>query len=312
MNAKRILILGGSGFIGTALAEKLTEHGAAITIPTRRVARAQHLRLLPGCDIVHADIHDAATRAALIARHDAVVNLVGILHGNFAAAHVALPTAVARACVDAGVEQLIHMSALGAAADAPSAYLRSRAAGEAAVSDIARAHPQLHLTVLRPSVVFGKRDRFINLFADLSHFPLIPLGSPEAQFQPVWVGDVVRAISTCLAAPAVADGTFPLVGPTIYRLRELVEFAAATRQKRPWIVGLGRSLTWLQAGVFQCLPGKLITLDNVRSMQVPNTSPTPFPAQFGAPHALEAVFASHDAEAALNRYRQSAGRTQVK
>jgi NADH dehydrogenase len=202
-----ILVLGGSGFIGSHMVAQLAHAEREIIVPTRHAARARHLILLPGVEVVQADVHDAPTLERLVARADAVINLVGILHSrpgrsgtpygpDFERAHVELPRKIVAACAKAGVHRYLHMSALGAAADGPSMYARSKAAGEAA----ARADPGLAVTVLRPSVVFGEEDRFLNLFASLQKFlPLVLLGRADSRFQPVYVKDVARAFIAALA-----------------------------------------------------------------------------------------------------------------
>lgn len=311
MEGKRILLLGGTGFIGTAIAQQLCANGDFVTVATRHAARAQHLRVLPTCEVVVADVYDVGALKKLIANADAVINLIGILHGDFIRAHVTLPASIATICAAFGVPRLIHMSALGADVSGPSAYQRSRGEGEASVR-AALAGAACGVTIFRPSVVFGAGDKFINLFAELSTlFPVIPLGSPEARFQPVWVEDVARAIVRCLDLPETIGATYPLVGPKVYTLRALVQFAASTRARKPLLLGLGEALSMLQATLFQYLPGKIITTDNVRSMRVPNISTIPFPALFGAPASLETVFATRntDPTVRLMTLRECAGRT---
>jgi NADH dehydrogenase len=284
---KKVLILGGSGFIGSALAEALTKRGATVTIPTRDRERAKHLLTLPTCEVVDARVSDPATLDALIKTHSVVVNLVGILQGDFDAVHVDFPTRVAESCARHGVQRLIHMSAIGADTNGPSQYLRSRGRGERAVLDVA-AKTGLAVTIFRPSVVYGAGDKFLNMFMGLVKlFPVIPLGSPNATFQVVWVEDVARAIAMAIDMPETAGKTYPLVGPKIYTLRELVEFVIELAGKRRAVIGLGPGLTKLQAMTFEHLPGKLMTRDNVASMSIPNTSSEPYPSIFGTPAEME-------------------------
>jgi NADH dehydrogenase len=299
---KRVLILGGSGFIGRALAARLVSHGHHVTVPTRLRDRAKALFVLPTCEVVEANVHDRAALVRLMEQKDIVVNLVGILAGDFDRVHVALPATVAEAALEAGVKHLVHMSAIGANPEAPetspSKYLRSRGKGEAWVREIT-AGTGIAVSVFRPSVVFGREDNFINMLAGLVRkFPVVPLGSPKACFQVVWVEDVARAISMAVSAPA--EGvlrTYPLVGPTIYTLDELVRFVAKTLSVQRVIVPLPDSLARAQAMSFEFPPGKWIaaalgiamTRDNVDSMTVPSISDTPFPAQFGSPSSLEAI-----------------------
>ncbi|MDQ3271809.1 MAG: complex I NDUFA9 subunit family protein, partial [Pseudomonadota bacterium] len=198
---KKILILGGTGFVGRHVCEKLTRLQWRVTVPTRREARARDIQMLPSLDLVLADVHDEAALTRIVAGHDAVVNLVAILHGtqpSFERAHVELPQKIARACAATGVTRLVHVSALGADARnpdaAPSMYLRSKGQGEVVLH-----HADLALTMLRPSVMFGDGDKFLNTFARLQKiFPVIPLAGSHALFQPVWVEDVASAIVHCL------------------------------------------------------------------------------------------------------------------
>ena len=315
MIVNKVLLIGGSGFIGTSVAEQLSGQGIFVTVPTRRSERARHLSLLPTVDIVEADVFVAAELEDLVAHHDAVVNLTGILHGDFERVHVTLAKLVAEACAKMKVARLIHMSALNAGIDAPSDYLRSRGRGEAAVWEVARTNPSLNVTVFQPSVVFGERDKFLNMFAGLiKFFPIVPLGSPNAKFQPVWVEDVARAIVTSLHDSTTGGQTFPLAGPKVYTLRELLEFVAAITARRRLIVGLGAGLSMLQASVFGLLPGKLITPDNVRSMTIPSTSDQPFPALFGHAAAMASVVPGYlrpegaGGRARYQHFRDAAGR----
>ena len=314
MKINKILLLGGSGFIGASVAEQLSKQDIFVTVPTRRNERCKHLFLLPMVDVVEADIFDGAQLEELVRRHEAVINLTGILHGDFERMHVTLPRLVAEACAKTGVTRFINMSALNADVKGPSDYLRSRGRGEVAVWKVCKENPSLHVTMFRPSVVFGRHDKFLNMFAGLVKiFPLIPLGSPNAKFQPVWVEDVARAIVTSIAVAETKGKTYPLVGPRVYTLRELLEFVVTATSKRRIIVGLGPGLSKLQASVFGMLPGKLITPDNVRSMSVASISDVPFPTIFGRAATMEDVVTEYlggekGGRARYQQFRDAAGR----
>lgn len=309
---RRVLVLGGTGFVGRALCEKLVQRSgggdARIVVPTRRAAHGNAVRSLPTVEVVQADVHDDATLARLVADSDAVVNLVAILHGSPAAfeqVHVALPRRLAAL---AGARRVVHISALGAAADAPSNYLLSKAAGEAALQPV-------QATLLRPSVIFGAEDRFMNLFAALQrHAPVLPLAGSGARFQPVWVEDVAAAIVQCLERPATRGQVFECAGPGTYTLAELARLAGRwSGHERPQIA-LPAALGWLQALLLEMLPGPpLMSRDNLRSMRVPSVaSGLPGLQALGiVPAALEAIapaYLGRDfARSRLNRWRSARG-----
>lgn len=314
----RICIVGGAGFLGRNIAELLVREQHVVIVPTRRRERAKRdLLMLPTLDLVEADVHDDATLDRLFARCDAVINLVGILHSrsgtpygpDFARAHVELPRRIVAACERQGVKRLIHVSALGASTDAPSEYLRSKADGEAAVM---AARDRMAVTILQPSVVFGDGDAFLNLFARMQrHAPFVPLGMPDARFQPVWVEDVARVVLLALDDEASFGKIYPLAGPRVYTLRELVEFAGRASGHPRTVVGLGRGLAMVQATVLEWLPGGLMSRDNVRSMEVHNTTAATFP--FGIePSSLESVAPSYLSgvwpRTRFDRHRHRAGR----
>lgn len=272
-----ILVLGGSGFVGRHVVEKLVDrnHGGSgrVIVPSRRPARARHIQLLPTAEVVEADVLDRAQLDGLVAQADAVINLVAILHGSepdFERVHVGLPRSLAEICMIRGVRRVIHVSALGAAPDGPSRYQRSKAAGEEAL----RKPPGLALTVLRPSVIFGEEDHFLNLFASLQRvFPIMPLAGADARFQPVWVEDVAQAIVHCLDDETTVGRTYECVGPEVFTLRELVRAAGAWSGNPRPILPLPAPLGRLQALAMECLPGDpLMSRDNLDSMRVPNVA----------------------------------------
>lgn len=268
----RVLILGGTGFVGRHVCEKLSREGWSLTVPTRRATNAAAVQHLPRLTVVEADVHDPATLARLLPGHDAVVNLVAILHGSEAAferAHVELPRKLAAACADSGVRRLVHVSALGVTEDGPSRYQRSKARGEA----LLRA-ADLELTVLRPSVIFGAGDRFLNLFARLQAlFPVMPLAGAQSRFQPVWVEDVATAVLRCLQDPATTGQTFDCAGPEVLTLADLVRLAGRHGSTERPVVALPMVLGRLQARMMELAPGEpLMSRDNLDAMQVDNVA----------------------------------------
>jgi NADH dehydrogenase len=287
-----------------------------VTVPSRHRERAKHLILLPTVDVVQTDIMAPGVLERLVRGKQAVVNLIGVLHSrrgghaqrgsndygpDFARMHVELPQAIIAACRSQGVKRLLHISALGVSPAAPSEYLRSKAFGEQAVL----AADDLEVTVFRPSVVFGPEDSFLNTFASLARFFLVlPVGCPDARFQPVYVGDVVRAMTRALDDPDTHGKAYELCGPHGYTLKELVEFVCRTTGRHRVVLGLPDRLSYLQAFVMEKLPGKLMTRDNYRSMQVPSVCTGAFPFTL-QPHALEAIAPTYLAPAGpRERYPQ--------
>lgn len=278
MKPMNILVLGGSGFIGRSVVERLVERSGGgtgrIVVPSRRPARAKHIQLLPTVQVRDADVHDDAQLAGLVAGCDAVINLIAILHGNRAAfqrVHVDLPGRLAQASAKAGVPRIVHVSAIGVASDAPSHYLRSKAAGEAAISAAGQA-----ATILRPSIVFGEHDAFLNMFASMQRIaPFVPLAGADATFQPVWVEDVAEAIVRCVhdEGDPRRGRILECTGPRVYTLRQLVRLAGRWSGHPRAVIGMPGALAQLQAMFFELLPGEpLITRDNLASLRVPNVA----------------------------------------
>jgi uncharacterized protein YbjT (DUF2867 family) len=245
---------------------------------------------------------------------DAVVNLCGILHEGrrqtFEAVHAELPRKAVGACRAAGVGHFVHVSAIGAAESGPSAYLRSKGRGENAIRESVASLPW---TILRPSVVFGEGDRFLNTFARLlALFPFVPLAGAHARFQPIWVEDVARAVVAVLGNAPAYGRTYELCGPRVYTLEELVEFVGQTTGHRRPVIALPGWAGALQAFVLEHLPGKMMTRDNLRSMSVDNVASGPFPDLGFRPAPLEAVapqyLASRATRSRYDLFRHRAGR----
>ncbi len=268
----RVLLLGGTGFVGRHVCEKLQRAGWHMTVPTRRAVNAATVQHLPRLTVVEADVHDPAQLARLLPGHDAVVNLVAILHGSEAAferTHVELPRKLAAACAASGVPRLVHISALGVSTDGPARYQRSKARGEAVLRDAG-----LELTVLRPSVIFGAGDRFLTLFARLQAvFPVMPLAGAQARFQPVWVEDVADAVARCLADRSTIGQTYDCAGPEVLTLAELVRLAGRHGSHARPILPLPMALGRLQALLMELAPGEpLMSRDNLDAMRVDNVT----------------------------------------
>ncbi|BDT79930.1 complex I NDUFA9 subunit family protein [Polynucleobacter yangtzensis] len=276
-----ILLIGGNGFVGRVIAAQLQLAGYSVLIPTGHLAAARELRMLPKVHVEDADIHDFDELQSLCERIDkngAVINLVGVLHDKpaqpygkvFKAAHVDLPKNIITAMQLHGLKRYLHMSALGADSNGPSMYQRSKGDGEAAVKA-----SNLDWTIFRPSVIFGAQDQFINLFSKLTKlFPAMPLANHQAKFQPVSVDDVASAFVKSLSMPQTIHQSYDLVGPTVYTMKEIVEFAARRAKTSCAIIPVPAFVGYLQALAFEFMPGPtLMSRDNIASMQLPNTLP---------------------------------------
>ncbi|KQV91545.1 complex I NDUFA9 subunit family protein [Rhizobacter sp. Root1221] len=315
----KILVLGGTGFIGQSLCEQLvTRFGGAgprIEVPTRQIQRGRRVQYLPTVDVIAADVNRDEDLRRVVAGSDVVVNLIARLHGSqaeFDRTHVDLPRRLAQACRANGVRRVVHVSALGAAAGAPSMYQRTKAGGEAVL-----ATSGLDVTVLRPAVVFGPLDHFMNLFARLQAvLPVMPLAGASCRLQPVWVTDVADALVAAIERRDTIGQVYELAGPKTYTLAELVRLAGRwSGHERP-VFGLPGPLAKLQALAMECLPGEpMISRDNVDSLKTDNvaTGRVPGLAALGiTPSALESVMpmllARRDSVARLDTWRRGAGR----
>jgi len=298
----RVLVLGASGFVGRSVCARLGAAGFAVRALTRGPLKSRPLTVIPSLEIFAASPHDDTGLARALDGMDAVVNLVGILHQSrresFEKVHAELPARLARACRAAGVRRLVHMSALHADPGGPSEYLRSRGRGEAALRTEGAG---LAITVLKPSVIFGRDDSFLNLFAGLVRpLPVVPLAGAGVRFQPVWVEDVARVVAVCLEDARTAGQSYDLCGPQAYPLAEIVRYVARLQGLERVIVPLPGWAAQAQAFVLEHLPGPLMTRDNLASMKLDSVCSCPFPAVFGfAPSAMEAIVPEYMAAAGL-------------
>jgi NADH dehydrogenase len=263
MKDKLVTLVGGGGFLGRYVAQALLATGARVRIAQRDPRQAQYLRPLSAlgqAQFVAADVTRPETIARALAGADGVVNLVGSFTGDLQRIHVDGPRALAEAARTAGVSALVHVSAIGADADAPSRYGQTKGAGEAAVRE---AFP--NATIMRPSTVFGREDKFVNMFAGMiAKLPVVPVLKPDARFQPVFAGDVGQAIATALADPAHYGGRmFELGGPDVLTMLELQQWIARAIGRAPTFVSLPDAAGSLLAA----LPGAPISRDQWKLLQ---------------------------------------------
>ena len=254
-----VTIFGGGGFVGRQVAQVLLARGARVRIAQRDPATALRVKPLGGLgqvQFIAADIRNPASVARAVAGSDIVINLVGILKGDFDAFHHRGAANVATAAADAGVSALVHMSAIGADADSPSAYGRSKAAGEAAVK---AAFP--HATIIRPSIIFGAEDQFLNRFAQIvAMLPVVPVIGGATRFQPVYVADVAQAIANAAEQPGVHGGqTYELGGPQVLSMKDINQWIARATGRDKALVDVPHAAAKLLA----MLPGGPITSDQL-------------------------------------------------
>ncbi len=320
MKKSKVCVVGGTGFVGRHIIAELARRGYTIRVLTRRRERHRELLVFPTLELVQCDIHRLANLSAQLENADAVISLPGILNEmggageDFASVHAELPAKICEACRYNRITRVLHMSALNAAPDAPSQYLRSKAAGEDAAH--AGSDEGLRITSFRPSVIFGPDDSFFNRFAALLKLtPLVfPLACPKARFAPVYVEDVVQAFVRSLSDKSTFGQRLDLVGPRQYTLKELVEYTAKTLGLRRYILGLGDGLSRLQARMLELAPGKPFSRDNYLSMQVDSISDDNALPRLGIePQSIEAIVPTYlggqNREARYQRLRSAAGRS---
>jgi uncharacterized protein YbjT (DUF2867 family) len=272
MRPLSIVVLGGTGFLGTRLVARLIKDGHQVTVLSRDRELHKHLLVLPGLTLENCDVYQEAQLSERFRGKDVVINLVGILNerwfggAGFRRAHTELTQHILKAVRSAGVTRLLQVSALKAAEGAPSYYLRSK--GEA--EKLIRQTSALDWTLFQPSVMFGPGDAFLNRFAGLlAAIPFaFPLARPNARLQPVAVDDVVDAMRSCLHGGASSHQTYELGGPQVYTLREIVSLAAKLTHRRRWIIGLPDFLGRMQAFFMNFVPGRPFSSDNYRSLKV--------------------------------------------
>lgn len=319
MRPQSIVVLGGTGFLGTRLLARLIKAGRRVTALSRDREQHKHLLVLPGLTLENCDVYDEAELSERFRGKDVVINLIGILnergfggHG-FRRAHTELTQGMLRAARSAGVTRLLQVSSMKAAVDAPSHYLRTKGEAEKLIRD---ATPALDWTIFKPSVMFGRGDSFLNRFAALlGAVPLVfPLAKPDARFQPVSVDDVIEAMVRCLHGSASIRQTYELGGPQVYTLREILGLVAKLTGRRRWIFGLPDAAARLQAFVMDFVPGRPFSSDNYRSLCVDSVCTEDGFAKLGIkPQSMLAAarqyLGSLEDNARLSLDRASAGRS---
>ena len=270
----RIVLIGASGFFGGHLLRALTADQHQCVVLTRDAVRRGSVDMIPGVTLVQADVYDPDVLLEQFSGADAVVSMAGILNesggaGNsFHKVHVELVEGIVKACQKAGVMRLLHLSALNAG-KGRSQYLKSKGEADAFL----RTVNDIDITIFQPSVIFGRGDEFFNKFAEmLSLTQVLPLACPKARLQPVFAGDVARAMVTSLEDPITWGKTYELVGPQSYTLKELVQWTAKTKGQRRLIIGLPGPLSATMAAMMNLVPGTPLSWDNYKSLKTDSIS----------------------------------------
>ncbi len=298
---QQVLIIGGNGFVGSHLTRELLAQNYAVVIAKRSNSPSKYTINQGAKVITHHDFSEMGIRELLaqVPQDAVVINLVGVLHAKqedpygpeFLEAHVNIPAYIISGMKFLGMKRYLHMSALGADADGPSMYLRSKGDAEDLVK-----HSGLDFTIFRPSVIFGRDDQFINMFGNLQkYFPVMPLGGSKSLFQPVSIEDVSKAFVKSIAMPETIHQSIDLCGPRVYSLAEIIKFAAKRKGVSRPIIPLPHWAAYLQASLLEFMPGpKIMSRDNLASMKAPSVLPpsaaNPLEAIFGiAPTPLESL-----------------------
>lgn len=270
LDGRLICILGGGGFLGRYVAQALLTRGARLRIAERNIKSAMHIKPLGNLGQIQfasADITKPESVAHAVHGCDAVVNLVGVLTGDFERIHVEGARNVAEAAATAGCKTLLHLSAIGADTASPSRYGRSKGEGEQAVL---KAFPDA--IILRPSIVFGREDEFINRFAAMiAMLPIVPVIGSETKFQPIFVGDVADVAAQALSQPALYAGqTFELGGPEVISMGDLNRRIALMTGRERTFVDIPDFASKMIATLLGPLPGAPITSDQYKMLQKDN------------------------------------------
>lgn len=292
MSNQRLMIIGGTGYVGKNLVKKLTRDGHQILLPVRNSKvpkKIENNLLVKTMEVPDLSAKSLGQLMSLLGSQDVVINLVGVLHSStgtpygkeFKEAHVDITSEIVKAMEAVGLKRYLHMSALGANSKGPSMYLRSKGDAEAMVRS-----STLDWTIFRPSVIFGQNDNFINMFAKLQKYlPFMPLANAKALFQPVAIGDVSSAFMKAIDLSETIRQSYDLGGPKVYTLEEIVKFAAKKAGFSRCVIGLPNWAAYFQAYMLEKMPGPtLMSRDNLMSMKVPNV------LLVNEPNCLESVF----------------------
>ena len=273
LQGKKIVVFGGSGFIGKSIVRRLAKAGAIITVAVRHPSQGLFLKSMGEVGqitLMAVNFKNPSSLKTVLEDNDMAVNLIGQLfekgHKTFTYAHTDIPKLIAQECVRQNINTFVHFSALGADVHADSSYARSKAQGEIEISKVMTA------TIFRPSVVFGPDDNFFNRFATMASLsPILPaFGGGHNKFQPVYVEDLSQAVVNALTMPEAQGKTYELGGPKIYTFKELMERILKYCDRRRLVLSLPYALGSVMGKVMEWLPTPLLTADQIKLLKTDN------------------------------------------
>jgi len=311
---KTIAIFGASGFLGSSIVLALNQSNYRLKLFSRNKEKIKFWTVNPNIQIFDFNLDDLTQVKKDLKNTDVVINLLGILHqskkDSFDKIHHLWPSHLAKTMKELGIKRLLHLSALGSSSNAASLYLKSKILGETALLK----HKDLYLTILRPSIIFGTKDNFINMFKLLVKWlPVIVLLSPQSKFQPIYIEDVSKIITKSLWDKKTYGKVYELGGPDVYSLKEIIKLIIKSEKLQRLIIPLNKTLSYMFALIMEMLPIKILTRDNWRSMQVDNV----VDIQYAIPYRYSQERLEHYLENKKNRppirakynfYRSKSGR----
>ena len=272
----KIIILGGTGFIGSQLSAKLSPLCDKICVLTRNIEANKDLKLIPNLEIIHANVLDERSLNAMFSGSDIVINTIGILNesgrdNTFNNLHYELTKKISSAIKLNKVKRYLHISSLNADPRATSEYLITKGLAENYIRD--NTDNFCNTTIFRPSIVFGEDDSFFNKFSTILRFlPIFPLACPNSKFMPIYVNELTDFMISTISDNTTYGQKIDVTGPNEYTFRQLIDITLKALKIRRLIIPLNYTLSKLQAVIFQRLPGKLFTLDNFLSLQTDSCS----------------------------------------
>ena len=274
-NLNKIVILGGTGFIGSELAVKMSKLSQTVVVLTRNIETNKDLKLIPNIELVACNIHDERSLRENFKNTDVVVNAVGILNefddNSFKLLHYLLIKKISAAMRVNKVNRLLHISSLNADIRAKSEYLRTK--GKAEDYLLSETKDFCNVTIFRPSIVFGDNDAFFNKFAKILRFSLVfPLACHNSKFMPVYIGDFTDFIISTVSSTNTYNTKINVTGPKEYTFREIIETTLRILKIKRIVIPLNNTMSKIKAYIFQRLPGKIFTMDNFKSLQVDSIS----------------------------------------